>query len=186
MRYGNRWWAGGLALVLAVSGCAPAAEREEATSAPVMSPTTTGGVFISNDEAVAAASAAYERFTTLEIEVARAGGVGRERFDEVAAEPFLTELNVGYSEMEAAGQRLEGDTTFDAARIQERWLEPDGEHISIFACVDASGIRIFDASGADISKDGQRKRLTMLIKVVAQSREHVRVTGNDIWSTDDC
>lgn len=173
-------------LVLVASGCAPEAEHEEATAAPVMSPTTTNGVFISNDEAVAAASAAYERMRAMELDVARAGGAGRDRFAEVAAEPFLTELMDGYAQMEADGHRLEGTTTYDAARIQERWLEPDGEHISIFACVDSTNIHIFDSSNSDITNTEQLKRLTMLVKVVARSRDDVRVTGNDIWSTDDC
>lgn len=186
MRKRNRWWAVGLVLALAVSGCAPEAERDEATVVPVMSPTTSNGVFISNDEAVAAASAAYERFNVVEIEVGQAGGVGRERFAEVAADPFLTELNNGYAQLETDQQRVEGASTFDAARIQERWMEADGEHISIFACVDSSNIRLFDAAGVDISTGDQRKRMTMQIKVVAKSRDEVRVTGNEIWSTEDC
>lgn len=171
---------------LALSGCAPAEAPETAAPVPKLSPTTPGSVFLSNDEAVAAASAAYERFLAVEQEVGAAGGAGRERFAAVAADPFLSELEASYSAMEAAGNRVESAYAVSDQRLQQRWTEGGIEQIIIYACVDWSASRLFDAAGTDISKPDQLKRLTMQIEATASSATDVKIAGSELWSNDEC
>ena len=96
------------ALALVLTGCV-------GSPTPTQSPTPTEAapIFASDEEALAAAIEAYDRYRTTSAEIAGAGGSDPERIDPVVSASYAPSLHDEFAQLADAGLRLIGSSSID-------------------------------------------------------------------------
>ena len=180
-----RGWAavGALAVMLAtLSGCG--------TDTPVTIPTqqpTSEPLFASDEEALAAAEAAYSKYLSISDEIGASGGEDVDRLAAaVTGEQLLREEEAFASYVEK-GLKTVGQTQLRAFEIQQSTQsESDIASIGAYACADASGVRVFDKSGKDVTpSDRQNVRAFEINLRSAESMsKQLLIDRVSAWSGD--
>lgn len=133
--------------MLALSGCGTG------DPLPTLPPTpSTAPVFASEEEALAAAEAAYGAYLDVWNMVAREGGVNPERIRPVSAGAFYDSELEGLKTFSDNGWRSEGDSAVAAAILQYADLETGSREavVAAYVCLDVSGLDVVDADGASV------------------------------------
>lgn len=174
--------AAGLAALL-LGGC---------TSAPAQppSPTPTASaaepIFASDEEALAAAVAAYERFEVVSGDIAADGGDNSGRIEEVATERYSPQLREEFDQYRVNGLRIEGSSTVDSFRLAEHSQSAGSAEVSIYLCRDVSGVRVLDSAGADVTPEGRDARTPLTVVLVSASVDgELLVDEIELWPGED-
>lgn len=133
--------------MLALSGCVP----EQVI--PTLPPTPTDGpLFASEEEALAAATAAYEAYLKLSNEISSDGGEGPERISSVAAGPLLDASLSGFETFRENGWRSIGESELVSTVLQFADLDPQPSSgvAAIYACVDYSQVDVLNEAGKSV------------------------------------
>lgn len=132
-----------LLLALALVGCT------ESTRLPPPEPPAAGEpLFASDEEALAAATAAYEEYLEVSNAVLRDGGANPERLsDYLAPEVFKSELE-GFNLFLENGWRATGSTTLSSIAVQQVINGPgDQAEVVVYVCTDVGGNDVIDEGG---------------------------------------
>ncbi|TFB76039.1 hypothetical protein E3O21_11300 [Cryobacterium flavum] len=153
----------------------------EATAAP----TETPPVFASNEEALAAAAAAYGAYLTAGDTAGAEGSdswikylaltTGLERDDEVKTK----------KELEQNGWRFSGTTSFDSMTVQSFNPRPDGRwEVRAYVCLDLSQSQKVDASGIVVSDPNRLARwpLVVTFKTPDEISQQLLISESTVWS----
>lgn len=169
-------------LALALSGCVGAA-RASPSATPSPLPTSPFG---SNEEALAAANAAFQRFldasnsvamdSSVDIESIRAAATGQAAENEIASSQAARDR----------GERRVGPATFDSPRYEQLWMTDGKAEVITYACVDLTQARVIDMNQTDITPPGRDDRVELqlvFISVAPESSELI-VERNNLWDYD--
>lgn len=175
-----------VALGLLLTGCvgAPAptptpTPTEESTAAPI---------FASDEEALAAAEAAYEAYSSMVNAIANDGNQGAERIRDVVTNAYAGQIEKMFNDLTQRGLTIDGNTQVDSFRLVES-AEMDGRaEVTILLCSDVTGSRILDASGIDVTPANRPNRSALQAIVVSSDGDSGRliVDKEDPWSGDYC
>jgi hypothetical protein len=171
----------GLALVLV--GCAGAA-------APTPTPSsgeTPAPIFASDEEALAAAEAVYGEYLTFLDEAARAGSEDLSALNEVLSPAHATKVEASLRSIRDRALVPVGSTTFDTTSLVSNSVHDGKAIIDTYACLDVSGVRIHDASGADVTSATRDERSPMQLQFVSGSGDPRQLVLNaeEPWPGDD-
>ncbi|GAA1759186.1 hypothetical protein [Agromyces humatus] len=170
--------AGALALML--TGCVGAP-----TPTPTPTPTEAAPIFASDEEALAAAEAAYSTFEDVSRAVAADGGQNDHRIESLVTSDYLPELKGDFMQYREAGIHIEGAVALDTFSLSENAQVGDAATVSIYVCRDVSGIRVLDASGADVTPPDRKDRSPLVAFLVGTSAEELLVDKVELWPGDD-
>ncbi|TFD68842.1 hypothetical protein [Cryobacterium ruanii] len=179
-------------LLLAVgtlSGCSAApAPTPSNTAVPVptatAAPTETPPVFASNDEALAAAKAAYTKYLSLGDS---AGATDSDSWEEYLSLTTGTEhdgaAQVGKL-MEEKGWSFTGVTLFDSMTIQSSRALPDSTwEIRTYLCLDlSSSDTVNDAGDSVIKNDEPRSPMIVVFVTPDKNSRQLLISESPIWS----
>ncbi|MFF2272991.1 hypothetical protein ACFVTX_11995 [Agromyces sp. NPDC058136] len=174
------------AVVVALSACTSGPEPDPSTE-PRPSESA-APIFASDDEALAAAVEAYEKYLAVVDQLTGAGGENAQRIREVAAEDYAAELEASLERLRASGTRTSGASTADHFKlVQYRDEAGVGAEVSIYVCLDASGVRVMDASGADVTPADRVDRRPLQVKLISATDNPATLlpTGSETWPGDD-
>lgn len=158
--------------------------------APTASPTPSAAadpVFASDEEALAAAVAAYEAYRAASAEISMDGGTDANRIRRYVSERFASTVLDEFAALKAEGLRMLGTTAIDTTSLAS-WSSIDGTtEVSIYLCRDVSGARAVNASGEDVTPDGRDDRVPLQAHLVSDDEDpHVLVVdGVEQWPGDD-
>ena len=171
-----------LAATLALVGCVPDDDPIVLDPDPSVSP-----IFESDEEALAAAEAAYAEYLAASDIVTTEGGNEPERLFPFLAEDYRDEAIAGYSLYSERGWRSEGSSAFDSAALQQYSDSGDGiAEVSIYLCLDVTAVRILDTSSKDVTPErDDRIPLEVQFKNSAQYSSELVQTGSEQWPGDD-
>lgn len=175
--------AAAFALALLLGGCAgaPAPSPSGTPSASEAAP-----IFASDEEALAAAEAAYERYLSVSSAVSTEGGKDPSRIREVVTEEYATELVREFESMHANSLRIEGTNTLDTTSLVERSESAATAFVSIYGCVGVGSTRVIDGSGQDVTPVDRDDRVPVVISLETRAADGVTlVAGTEPWSGDD-
>ncbi|MBG6054698.1 hypothetical protein IWX81_001088 [Salinibacterium sp. CAN_S4] len=146
-----------LAAVL-LSGCLP--QQPTATTPPEP---TAAPIFATDEEALAAATAAYAAYLAMSDQIAADGGANPERL-----EPFVTadqQANAAesFAVYRKMGLRAEGTSTFDEVGLIQVDQGTDAVFIDLYLCLDVSKVRALDEAGLVVTPDDRTDRLPLEI-----------------------
>jgi len=137
----------GLLVALTLVACVPDDEPVRPDPSPTASP-----IFASDEEALAAAEAAYGAFQVVEDQVSAAGGEGAEKFEEVAVGSALKSAEEGMATYVELGYRSVGSTGYKLPTLQQYDPYSGGGTavVSAYLCLDLTGLDVVDASGTSV------------------------------------
>lgn len=163
-----------LAVFAVVGSCGGCALRDLRPTPP----TVVQPVFASDDEALAAAVATYERYLLVSAEIDADGGVGAERLRDLTTERYGLDLIAEYRRMRAVGERFTGAATLITARLIE--IDRDRTRLTIAMCVDLSAMQLFDEAGAEVERQGDA---LAQFEVMFRSANATRILldGSELW-----
>ncbi|WP_308797025.1 hypothetical protein [Agromyces silvae] len=141
--------------------------------------------FSSDEAALAAASRAYGRYLEVLDGLSAPEDVGR--LGEVATPDYAEELESSLAGLLSEGRRFEGQSSFDSMRVFERWSQRGVEFVSTYVCFDSSGVRVLDASGADVTPPDRIDRLPAVVRFQSAPDDRWRLIakGSDAWRGND-
>ncbi|MFE6965539.1 hypothetical protein ACFVAJ_10510 [Agromyces sp. NPDC057679] len=173
--------AGALALVL--SACAPEAE-------PSPEPTPTAGaapIFASDEEALAAAVEAYEKYAAVSRAIMEDGGAEAGRIEAVVSERYAPTLVAEFEAFKLAGVRSTGGSSFDGASLVDRTESAGEAEVSIYLCRDVANVRLVDAAGLDRTPQDRKDRVPSQAFLVSspEAPDALVVDGVEQWLGDD-
>ena len=166
---------------LALTGCVPDDEPVVVDPSPSATP-----IFESEEEALAAAEAAYGEYLAVSDLISASGGDDVEGLAEYVTSSHLETLLAEYEEFKASGRRTAGQTTFDSLQLQQ-YSEIDNEAVVVvYLCLDVSQVRVIDQEGLDVTSADRKLRLPLEIQLTTVDRDGVLLIENSTyWDGDD-
>lgn len=161
--------------VLLLSGCVP--QPSTVTPTPDASSTP---VFASDEEALAAATAAYAAYLAMSDLIAGDGGVNPERLQPLVTEGWLKrEIDV-FSLFAAKGLSQSGSTSFSNAAIQQY----SDDFVSIYVCTNSSDTRVHNSAGVDVTPPDREtlSSLEVTFRAATALPSKLRLERNEPWS----
>jgi hypothetical protein len=134
----------GVALTLALTGCAPDA------AVPTPPEPTVEPIFASDEEALAAAEAAYAAYLEVSDQVLKAGAEDTEPLRSVVSPRFYQAELGSLEEFSAAGYRITGTTTVRDTRLQQFNPGTVEDVVIIYLCSDVSAVDVLDGAGNSV------------------------------------
>ena len=167
--------------VLLLAGCVPQQVDDPIEPAPSATP-----MFESEDEALAAAVAAYEAYLKVSDEIAADGGANPERLQEVASPALVEQEVAGFEEFAASGFRAIGETVVLNPVLQQWEANPlEGqESIWMYVCSDVSGVDVVDADGVSVVSPERPPRSSLQVGLTLDAGR-LLVSSKDVWTSDD-
>ena len=162
--------------VLLLAGCVPQQVDDPIEPAPSATP-----IFESEDEALAAAVAAYEAYLKVSDEIMQDGGGEPERIEKVAGDPFLSVLLEGYQQMRDMGWISTGSTQMRGEELQS----VGGNIVTLYVCEDVSQIDVQDSTGESVV-DQNRPESTLFLATIEYGQNTSLLTTREVWSAEPC
>jgi hypothetical protein len=164
-------------VVLLLSGCLP----QPHTANPRPQPSSTP-VFASDEDALAAAEAAYAEYLRVSDAITADGGGNPERIEPlVTPERAPAEADV-FAKFASRQLHTRGATSFDTVSLQEYAEDGGGSAtLALYLCIDVTEVRILDSSGSDVTPD-RTNRLPLVVELRAKSGVPLLlVNRSDAW-----
>lgn len=168
-------------LLLPLAGCA-----EAATSAPTSSPPTPTPVFASDEEALAAATAAYAGYVETADQIINEGGIEPERIERYATGDLAESEIESYRSFAREGLHGTGQSTFSNMSIQSLGTGSDGTEdvLTAYVCSDVSATDIVDSSGISTlaSKSNPRTPFLVVFDLSSLIPLRLKVSSATVWN----
>lgn len=175
-----------LALLLAASafaltGCSPEAAVPSAPPSAEAEP-----LFASDEEALAAAEAAFARYLDVAFDVFSAGGESPERLEEVAVGDALQADLDRASQYAEQGLRQTGDPVIIQSELQQYIPDAsDQDEVIIYSCLDGTSIELLGADGESRSDPNRSKTITVENRFVADESGVLLLADSEVWADGD-
>ncbi|BAU98822.1 hypothetical protein [Aurantimicrobium minutum] len=145
---------------------------------PTSSAVEQAPAFASDEEALAAAQAAYAEYLSVSDQIARDGGANPERL-----KPYVTNDQFQLDQQNIAkfrdlGFHSEGVSTFDNFHV----ANSDVNTYSAYLCVDVSNSKLIDSSGNTVTPEGREDRWPLLVSFDFSNPGSVLIKGSETWA----
>lgn len=163
------------AIALALAGCS--------TQEPAAQPTTSTELmplFASDEEALAAAEAAYTNYLQVSDQIARDGGANPERLKGLVSQGLLESQFDTYREVTAKKVKALGASTFFNFKLQQT----SANNVSNYVCLDVSGIRVVDSSGVDVTPIDRPNLLPLSLNWNVKGSQLI-LDSSEVWTGEN-
>ena len=159
-------------IAIALAGCsAQQPAPKETTAAADQKP-----LFASDEEALAAAQAAYANYLEVSDQIARDGGANPERLKGlVSPDQYLSEVEP-FTAMVKEGSAQTGQSGFDSFHLQS----VTSDEVTAYLCLDNSNVSMTTTSGE--TKSPSTPRWPLLVKFNLDSNNKLVLSGSETWS----
>ena len=168
--------AGAAVILMAMTGCVDPAPP--VTSSPTPSATP---VFASEEEALAAAEAAYREYLAVSDAITAVGGADPDRLREFVTTDELTRAGERFAKLQASGKVTEGSTLFDSTSLQRY----DDREVIVYLCLDVSGVRVFDTQGQDATPPDRPNRLPLEVTFEVGHASQLLLDSSNVWDGEN-
>ncbi len=164
-----------IALVVMLTACTESARIPDAEPSSEGEP-----LFASDDEALAAATAAYEEYLAV-LDAALASETDNEpMLSEVASGAALEDAEQTYASFVGEGFRLSGRRTLKTSILQQATPVDDGVEVQIYICESVQGVDVLNAEGVS-QVDPERPTFTAFEVSVFFDGDVGRVLERTVW-----
>lgn len=165
-------------LVLALVGCAPTT-----VIPPAGPPSEEAPLFASDEEALAAATEAYEEFLAVSSQILQDGGDDPERARTYLSDSVFAEELAGYEQFSESGFRLIGQSRITNSVLQQ-WSQYETKaEIIAYYCVSLEGTDVVNGSGDSIVT-ADRPEQSVFEIVLTGSRSDLVIESKRVWSDE--
>ena len=174
-----------LAAVALLSGCVPTSPIVTPEPLPSSTP-----IFATEDDALAAATAAYAAYVKVSDQIFMEGGANPDRLKSVATgEQLKADVN-GYRMAAAKNFHSTGGTTFESAALQQYSRSSDDGQavVTIYLCEDISKVDVRDASGLSIVSPTRPNRVAyeVVFDEIPGKSNNLLVSHKEPWPGGSC
>jgi len=165
--------------MLALSGCVP----EQVI--PTLPPTPTDGpLFASEEEALAAATAAYEAYLAVSGQVSADGGEHPERIEDVAVRDLLASSLEGFETLRKNGWRTTGQSRVARSILQfaDLAVSAGPDVVAAYICVDVSDVDVLDSDGRSVVSAERPDLQVFEVSFDANDSGHVIPATRSAWN----
>jgi hypothetical protein len=170
-----------VALALALTGCGGADKRGHKYDA-AHSPTA---AFASEEEALAAAVAVYDRFRSIGDEIGHDGGRDAQRLEEVATGDFLDVSIDGFNRWIDKGWHQTGTSSFRDATLQQYSNGPT-DAVVVYLCHDVSAVGVVDQSGQSVIDEDRPATNYLQVTFDVGEDGLLRISNRERWDAREC
>ncbi len=166
-------------LVLAMVGCAPTT-----VIPPAGPPSEEAPLFASDEEALAAATEAYEEFLAVSSQILQDGGREPERLVPLVSDAvYETELE-GFTEFRANGWKATGESELLETVLQQHLSGGfSATQVVIYACVSLAGTDVVTAnSGESVVSSDRPEVLAFEVAFEGQPQGSIVIVDERLWS----
>lgn len=160
------------AIALALAGCSAQEPATQPTTSTEVKP-----LFSSDEEALAAAEAAYANYLQVSDQIARDGGANPERLKGLVSENLYVESNSVFASYRENLIRVEGSTTFDSLHVAEVLNASS----SFYVCLDVGQTSLLDSDGNDKTPAGREPRLPLVISLGHIGKTFI-IESSEVWT----
>lgn len=163
-------------LALALVGCAT-----PAVIPPAGPPSDEQPLFASDEEALSAATEAYEEFLAVSSQILQEGGEQPERITPYLSGQVLDDELEGYADFMESGYRLIGQSEITNAILQQ-WIS-DGNNAEVIAyfCVSLAGTDVLDSEGSSVVNEDRPSESTFEVVFTGQP-DDLDIARKQVWS----
>ncbi len=168
-------------LALALAGCVGA-------PAPTPTPTSAGTpepIFASDEEALAAAEAAYARFIEATTTVTNRGGASPEGLDSVASGDALEDERAAAARFREQGLRTTGTVSFRVDDVQSIAVDTNAVEITLYVCDDLRQVDLLNSAGDSLVVEGRVVDVPYTVVVAGADAEELRGAERDLWTREN-
>jgi hypothetical protein len=164
-------------VAMPLSGCSADAKPSPSPSA---SAGETTPIFASDEEALAAAVAAYEAYLDVAQQIGEDGGEDAGRIREAVTDEYAEEEIPNYESLAENKYRVVGRGTLESPSLAER----TNDAVHIYGCVSVGTSRVVDSDGQDVTPPN-RPTTVPLELTFQQIGDDLLLAGSDLWPGDD-
>jgi hypothetical protein len=140
-------------------------------------------LFSSDEEALAAAEAAYANYLRVSDQIARDGGANPERLKGLVSEDLFLNSSDFAQQIREKGLLTIGQSEFKNFHLQKRLLTSESEEITTYLCLNVGDVRILDLAGGDVTPADRQDVLPMVISFSAtKSSPNLIIESSDVWA----
>jgi hypothetical protein len=170
-----------LGLVLITAGLTSCATPKTGLQPPEPDPTATP-VYASEEEALAAAEELYGRYLKIANKLGQSGWTWTQDLDTVLSGRALEGELQNAADFAAKGLVQHGDSTFDSQMLQQlRSNDSEQVSLTIYLCLDVSGVDVVDKQGESVVSPGRPDRQALEIDMDG-AEGALRITRSEAWS----
>lgn len=139
-------------------------------------------VFASEEEALAAAGAAYQRYLDVSNAIGQAGWVDTAGYAEVERGEALDQELEAAGSLGKSGYHQVGASTFDSLVLQQIDDQGAGNlSIATYLCLDVTAVEVIDANGQSVVSPARPNRQALEV-VLDDADGSIKVSRSDAWS----
>lgn len=161
---------------LLLSGCSPEA------AVPSAPPAAEGeALFASDEEALAAAEAAYAEYLDVSNRILENGGVGEEELRPLVSEEVFSNESASFAERRESGWRSIGATKIEGATLQQVSETGNGAEVAAFFCLSYNEVDVVDSQGISVVSPDRPPFASFEAVVVFESAQDWVLERNSYW-----
>ncbi|MGV3731832.1 MAG: hypothetical protein ACO1N6_00345 [Microcella sp.] len=170
-----------LLLAAALTGCT------QPTRLPPPEPSASGEpLFASDEEALAAATAAYKEYLAVSNAVTANPSVDMAELSPLTTSEYYREVSEAVSVLRRDGLRTVGSTRIQGVVLQQWAHTGEGAEVAIYVCLDVSGALLLDAEGQDVTPSDRSELVPLEVTLVSQAASGgLLVARSDSWPQGD-
>jgi len=158
-------------LLVTMTGCGDPVVPPSPSPTPTATP-----VFASEEEALAAAVAAYGRYLEVSDAIATDGGHDVGRLEGLVTLQQYQQAAADFDELASSGRHMNGRSSFDSVAIQQF----RDTNVSVYLCLDVSAVRVLDGAGIDVTPSDRESRIPLDISF-AVADGSLLLDTSDVW-----
>ena len=171
-----------VAAILLLPGCTG--------DAPIVLPSpesSTTPVFATDEEALAAAEAAYGEYLAASNAITGAEAADPQTVSPYIHPDYLPEILESITQLRQDKVHSSGPLTFDSATLQQYEDDMQGPiTVAVYLCVDAGGARLLDESNKDVTPPGRADRVPLEVTFESEERTtNLLMKSSDMWTGED-
>ena len=141
-------------------------------------------MFASNEEALAAGVAAYQRMLDVEMRALSGDKGALDQYPEVAEGEYLKTLREVAQRFEEQGHKPYGNPQTRDAKLQSVRNKPRTT-VVFYICLDMNGVKYMDLAGNPVRETSNPRNFTMMVTAAAESTP-LKIQNVEKWSDTPC
>ena len=166
-----------LLLALALAGCT------ESTRLPPPEPPAAGEpLFASDEEALAAATAAYEEYLAVSNAVTGDPQSSIAQLESKTTPTYFESVSDSVSQLREQGLKSSGTTEIAKVALQQHSESESEVLVVLYLCLDVSGTRLIDSGGNDVTPVDRRDLVPLEVTFVSEvSVPNLLLDESEVW-----
>ncbi|MBK5239106.1 MAG: hypothetical protein JJE28_08380 [Actinomycetales bacterium] len=166
--------------VFVLAGCSNIAQPAPPQASLVVEATP---MFASDEEALAAAEAAYRNYIDVSDQIARDGGAGLERVKSFVTRNVFSQDREASALYTSGNLHASGSTGVDSFRAQTLRITDSESILDAYVCLRFDTLRILDISENDVTPSTRSNNLPLVIKLVAtEPTSDFLLSASEVWT----